>query len=92
MIRFTIRDGLRFGPVRVPTWKVLLAALAAAGLVLALALLSLALVLVLLPVMLAGLLLRRLGRGRTTRRPAPPGVIEADYVVLPEPRVGPDER
>ena len=91
MIRFTLREGLQFGSLRVPTWKVLLTAATAAVLVLVVAVFSIALLLLLLPVVLAGLLLRRLRFGSTPRRPpAPIGVIEADYVVLSDPRLGRD--
>jgi len=91
VIRFTVRQGLEFGPMRVPTWKVLLTAATAATLLMTLALFSLALLLVLLPLVLVGLLVRRLRVGLTPRRPpTPPGVIEADYVVLSDRRLGRD--
>ena len=91
MIRFTLREGLQLGPIRVPTWKVLLTAAVATILVMAVAVFSIALLLLLLPIVLAGLLLRRLRSGPAPRRRSEPtGVIEADYVVLPDPRLGRD--
>lgn len=91
MIRFTFREGLHVGPMRVPTWRVLLMAATAVIVVIAVAVFSIALLLLLLPVVLGVLLLRRLRFGPTTgRRPASTGVIEADYVVLSDPRLGRD--